>query len=118
MDNLLGQAFGNSRFTYPRLPDQNRVILSPAAEHLNNTLDFLAPSDNRVQIAFLGNGGQVTGQAVKSRCAYIGRSAVAGGYRFAAAQKLQHLLAGLIQADTQIIQYTSRNAFTFTDESK
>ena len=47
----VGQALGNGRFTRSRLPDQHRVVLGAPGEDLQDTPDFLVPSDYRIQLS-------------------------------------------------------------------
>ena len=116
VDDFLRQAFGDRRFTDPRLPDQDRVVFRPAAEHLNNPFDFLAAADDRIKVTFLGGGRQIAGQAVQGWRIDIGRRAVMAGDGFAAAEQLQHLLARLIQADAKVVQYARGDTFAFTNQ--
>ncbi|MNC12095.1 hypothetical protein D3C75_598080 [compost metagenome] len=118
VDDLLGQPFGNGGFTNAGFTDQHRIVLGAAAQHLNHPLNFLAAPDYRIQMAILGAGRQIAGQAVQGGRADIGRCAVAGGNGFAGAQKLQHLLAGLVETDAQIVQHPGSHAFTLADQAQ
>ncbi|MNN42813.1 hypothetical protein D3C81_1570210 [compost metagenome] len=85
---------------------------------MNHALDLFAAANDRIKIAIFGVSGQVTGQAIQRRSADIGRSTAVARSRFAAAQKLKYLLAGLVQADSEVIEYTGSYALAFTDQSE
>ena len=53
-DDAFGQTFGNCGFTHARVPDIKRIVLGPAAQDLNGTLDFEVASDQRINLAGLG----------------------------------------------------------------
>ena len=50
-DDALGQALGDGRLADARLADQRRVVLGPAAQDLDDALDFLLAADDRVDLA-------------------------------------------------------------------
>ncbi len=54
-----GQPFHNGRLPHPGIADQDRVVLGPAGEDLHHPPDLLIPPDDRVQLPFPGQGGQV-----------------------------------------------------------
>ena len=53
-DDPVCQALGNRGFPDTRVPDQNRVVLSSAAQDLDTTFDFVVPPDQRVEISVPG----------------------------------------------------------------
>ncbi|MMZ58759.1 hypothetical protein D1872_207500 [compost metagenome] len=118
INNFLCQTFSNCRFTNPRFTNQHRIVLRTAAKYLNHTLNFFAASNNRVQVAFLRTDRQITSQAIQGRRIYVSLSTVVARYSFTAAKQLQHLLTCLIQADTQIVEYTCGNTFALTNQTK
>ena len=59
-EDALGQAFDDGRLARARLADQYRVILGPAAEHLDHAPDLFVAADHRVQLAAPGQVGQIT----------------------------------------------------------
>ena len=54
-----GQSFDDGRFAHARFPDQHRVVLRPAGQHLHQTANLLFPSDHRIQVPFASELGQV-----------------------------------------------------------
>ena len=57
--DALGEALGDGGLADSRLADEDRVVLRPAAEHLDDATDLLVASDDRVQLALAGGLGQV-----------------------------------------------------------
>ena len=53
------EAFGHRRLPDARLPDEDRVVLPAAAEHLNRALQLLAPANQRVEPALPSPLGQI-----------------------------------------------------------
>src|SRR5207247_2520268 len=51
IDDLLGEALDDCRLADAWLADQNRVVLGPPGEDLDDALDFLLASDDRVELA-------------------------------------------------------------------
>ena len=62
--DALGQRLDDGRLAHSGLAHQHRVVLGAAAEDLDHPLDFLLPSDDRVQLIGLGGHGKVDSQLV------------------------------------------------------
>ena len=58
-DDLLGEALGDRRLADAGLADQHRVVLRAAAEHLDDALDLLVTSDDRVEPVVARQRGEV-----------------------------------------------------------
>jgi hypothetical protein len=54
MDDAAGKSFGNRRLADAGLADEQRVILLPAAQHLDGAADFRIAPDQRIDLAVLG----------------------------------------------------------------
>ena len=52
--DVLGNAFGDSRFTYTRLAHQNGVVLGAAAQDLQHTANLVVTANHGVQFALCG----------------------------------------------------------------
>ena len=65
--NFLRQAFGDRGLANAGLADEHRIIFRAPAEHLNHALDFVATSNHRIKLAFLGQLGQVTAERAQRR---------------------------------------------------
>ena len=63
--DVLRDTFRNSGFPDSRLPDQDRIVLRPPAQDLEDTPDLLIPADDRVQLALRRPLVQVDGEFFK-----------------------------------------------------
>ena len=59
--DALGQALDDRGLADAGLADQHRVVLGPAAQHLDDATDLVVAPDDRVELAFAGARGQVGG---------------------------------------------------------
>ena len=62
-----GQAFGDGGLADTGLAHQQRVVLAPAAQHLDDTLDLVLAADQRVDLAVAGQLVQVLRELVQRR---------------------------------------------------
>ena len=62
LDDALGQAFGQRGLAHAGLAHVERVVLAPAAQHLDGALDFLRAPDQRVDLAGRGQLVEVAGE--------------------------------------------------------
>ena len=58
-DDPLGEAFGDGRLADARLADQDRVVLRPAGQDLDDAADLVVAPDDRIQLAGSRFGGEV-----------------------------------------------------------
>ena len=65
--DFLGKAFNDSCFANPGLSNENRVVLGAATQDLNHALDFRCASDDRVELVFLGEFGEVAPKGLEGR---------------------------------------------------
>ena len=59
LDDPLGQALDDGRLAHAGLADEDRVVLGPPGQHLDDPADLLVPADDRVELALAGQLGQV-----------------------------------------------------------
>ena len=59
VDDLLREPVGDGRLAHAGLADQHRVVLGPAAEHLDDALDLLVAADDRVELALASHRREV-----------------------------------------------------------
>ncbi len=64
VNNPLGQTLGDGRFSDPGFSNQYRVILRPAAQHLNDSFNLISPADDGVKLPFSGHNRQVPSELV------------------------------------------------------
>ena len=91
-DDPLGQAFDDRGLADSGLADQDRVVLRPAAQHLDDSPDLLIATDDRVQAACPGLGGQVATVLLEGG---VGALRVRRGDTLAAAHALERAEDGL-----------------------
>ena len=58
-DDPLGEALGDGRLADARLADQDRVVLRPAGQDLDDAADLVVAPDDRIQLAGPRLGGEV-----------------------------------------------------------
>ncbi len=58
-DDALGEPFGDGCLAHAGLTDQHRVVLRAPRQHLDHAPDLLVTTDHRVELARLGERGQV-----------------------------------------------------------
>ncbi|MCY1231786.1 hypothetical protein D9M72_442460 [compost metagenome] len=73
------QALGDRGLADAGLADQQRVVLAPAAQHLDHALDFALAADQRVDLAGLGQRVQVLGVLLERAFLAVAALAFAGG---------------------------------------
>src|SRR6202022_2870113 len=56
----LSKPFGDGRLAYAGLTNQDRVVLGPAGEHLDDAADLLLATDDRVELALACQGGEIS----------------------------------------------------------
>ena len=61
--DALGQAFHDRGLADARLTDENRVVLGPAREHLDDPADLFVAADDRIELGAAGQRGQIAGVA-------------------------------------------------------
>ena len=85
-DDPLGEALDDRGLPHSGLADQDRVVLRAAREHLDHAPDLLVAPDDRVELALLGELGQVAAELLER---LVGALRVLGGDALAAADLLQ-----------------------------
>ena len=70
--DLLRQAFDDGGLAHAGLADQHRVVLGAAGEDLDQAQDLVVAADDRVELAFAGQLGQVAGVFFEGAVARLG----------------------------------------------
>ncbi len=65
LDDPLGEALGDGRFSDAGIPDVYGVVLEPAAENLDGSLDLAFPSDDRLELAVPGRLIEIAGEPLQ-----------------------------------------------------
>ena len=64
-DDPLGEALDDRGLADARLADQDRVVLGAPRQHLDHAPDLLVAADHRVELALLGELGEVAAEALE-----------------------------------------------------
>src|SRR5204862_1159348 len=64
-DDPLREALDDRGLADAGVADQDRVVLRPAPQHLDHAADLLVAPDDRVELALLGEGGQVAAELLE-----------------------------------------------------
>ena len=80
-DDPLGQPLDDGGLTDAGFADEHRVVLGPAAEHLDDPADLLVPADDGVELLAAGLFGQVPAVALEG---LVGGLGILGGDAMAA----------------------------------
>ena len=101
-DDPVGQALRDRRLAHARLPDQRGVVLGLPTEDLDDPLDLLLATDDRIELARAGRLGQVDPELVDGRrLAGALRLLRAGPGRRALRQDADDLVADLVEVDAE-----------------
>ena len=76
LDDALGEALGDGGLADAGLADQHGVVLGAAGQHLDGAADLLVAADDRIELAFGGQRGQVARVALQRIVGLLGRGAV------------------------------------------
>ena len=72
LDDPLREALDNRGLADPRLADEHRIVLGPAAEDLDDPADLLVPADDRVELSLVRELGEVPAVALESEVLVLG----------------------------------------------
>ena len=142
--DLLGETFHDGRLADAGLADEDGVVLGAAAEDLDHAANLLLAADHRVELAGLGQFGQVAPEGLQEREAFaaaratalltglagrrrlVGRLVGGGGILAGLALALgggrgrvdvgQDLLPATFQVDVQAEQHAGGDALAFLEE--
>src|SRR5207249_4218414 len=81
----LREPLDDRRLADAGVADQDRVVLRPPREHLDHAPDLLVAADDRVELALLGERGQVAAELLER---LVARLRILGGDALAAADLL------------------------------
>ena len=71
-DDPLRQPLRNGRLADARLADNHRIVLGSTGQDLHDTLNLDLPTDNRIQLALLGQLRQINGVLVQRSVRTLG----------------------------------------------
>ena len=115
LDDALRQPLDDGRLADARFADQRRVVFGAPRQYLDDALDLHLAANDRVQFAFLGQGGQVGGELVNERSLGLLFAARPNAFRHGRlAGFLEHaarLAADLVGGHAQFSQDSHPRAF-------
>src|SRR4051794_16239630 len=124
-DDVGGQPLDDGGLAHARLPDQHRVVLGAARQHLHHALDLLLAPDDRVELLVARELREVAAELVEHQRAALGglgRGATALGRALlragVARQELDDLLADPREVGAELDEHLRGDAFSLTDESE
>ena len=137
LNDPLGKALNDRCLANARLADQYRVVLGAAAEDLDGPLDFLLTPNHRVELALLGQFGQISAERVEGgrlALATLGRgvsAATAGAGHLASAharplaafvhtvaKQVEYLFADVLELEAEVHEYLGRDALLLPQQAQ
>ena len=121
-DDHLGQALDDGGLADAGLAQEDGVVLLPAAEDLDDALDLVLAADDRIELAFFGQFGQVAAEAVQGgglALAFLALFFLCGFFGFhACSQKVENFLPHLFQLQRQVHQDLRGDAVVLAEQAQ
>ena len=99
--DALRQPFDDGRLADARLTDEHRVVLRAARQHLDHAADFLVAADDRIELALLGQLGEIAAIAGER---LVGRLRLLRGHALVPADHRQRGVEGIL-GDAGLLQH-------------
>jgi hypothetical protein len=118
------EALDHGGLADPGLAEQHRVVLGAAGEHLHDPLDLGFATDHRVELALLGELGQVAAELVEQFRGLLAALAATAASRGAltastgTGEHADHLVADLVRIGVEIEQDAGRDALVLTHQAE
>ncbi len=110
VDHFLGEALDDRRLSDTGLPDEHRVVLRPAAEHLLHALELVVASNQRVEYVLHRRFGQVAAELRQQRRLLHARQ------RRLLIEELDDVLADGVEAHPLLHEDGGGDAALFTED--
>ena len=117
-DDAMGQALGDGGLADPRLADQGRVVLRSAGQDLDDPLDLLLATDDRIELAQTRGLGQVDTELVDGRGLAGALGLLGGAGRGGLRQNPDDFVANLVQAHAERLEDAGSDPLAFPDEAE
>ena len=116
--DLLRESFSNRRFADTRFTDQDRIIFRPSAKHLDHALDFIAPANHRIELAFPRQISQVTSKCAERRSldiafCWFATFLIRIGRHKIRIELFENFVAGAFDVELQTLEYSRCYPFAF-----
>ena len=138
IDHPLGEALDDRRLAHAGFAEEHGVVLRAAAEDLDRPLDLLLAADHRVELALLGEFGEIAAKAVERRSLALAplrgglAAATAGAGRLptaahagplapffhAVAEQVEHLLTDVLQLQAEVHEHLGGHPFLLAQQAQ
>src|SRR5205814_9187130 len=112
-EDAAGQAFDDRRLADAGLADQHRIIFRATREHLDDAANFFVATDDRVELAFARELGQIAAVALER---LIGTLGIFSGDALRAAHAGERLQHGVAREVARFEQLRGGGAAAFIDD--
>ena len=122
VNHHLGKSLDNRRLAHSRFTQQHRVVLLTPTENLDHSFDLVLAADHRVEFVLSSQLGQITTEAVQCRSLTLARlrrparSLSRLGTLQTMTQQIQHLLADILELQSQVHQHLSRHTLLLAQQ--
>ncbi len=120
--DVLREALDDGGLADAGLPDEDRVVLGAAGQHLHDPLDLLLAPDDRVELAVARSLREVAAELVEDGAARgLTLLRTAGGdglLALVAGDELDDLLAHAVEVRAELVEDLGGDALTLTDEAE
>jgi len=123
-DDVRGEPLDDGGLADTGLAEQHRVVLRPPGEDLHHPLDLVLPADDRVELLFAGEFGQVAAEGVeRRRLRLAGRGLLlviipSAGIRDVGAEQLEDLFPDLLQLDLEVHEDLGGDPLVLPDQAE
>ncbi len=129
LGDFLGEAFDDRGLADAGFAEQYRIVFRPAAEHLDDALDFVMAADDRIEFALLrADSVRSRPKAWRAgvltsffRQSFHRRDPISGSLfrrRKIGIEFLQNLVAGPLDIDLEALQNPGGDALTFAEQAE
>ena len=112
VDDALRKSFDNGGLSDAGIADQNRIVLGPAAEDLNDAIDFRIAADQRIENAVHRGLRQIARELAEQRRFFR------LDQRLAVDNRSSQFLADRVQTQSALVQDFRSNALLFAQNSQ
>ena len=134
--DVLRQPFGDGGFSHPGFAEQHRVVLGAAAKNLDDALDLVLSSDDGIELAVLGELGDVATKGVERggfgfALAALLHPAHRRGFAFVVfpvfalgggvvvgVEGLHDFVAGFVEIDAEVFEHAGGNPLPFAQQAE
>src|SRR5205814_1022743 len=122
LDDPVREALGDRGLSYARLADERGVVLGAPAQDLDDPLDLLLATDDRIELARLRHRGEIHAELVERR--RLGARRLPAGRRglgrlgVLLAERRDDLVPDLLEGDSERLQNPGGDPLALADEAE